>query len=173
MHLVEQVIVRLNDRALRDHALQSAPLLLDASPSFLDLLVDCDWGLGSRHGQLSWRSAATTVWRRLGSIVWNRCLGTKLKVFRFPADQKLSARSHVQVLYELAPVIADVISSHCHGTCAREDFVRACVSGEWEDAKVMVEGMLAEPWHLTGYQEKRLHEFLALLQLNQGVLVPQ
>ena len=79
----------------------------------------------------------------------------------------------MQVLYELAPVIADVISSHCQGTCAREDFVRACVSGEWDDAKVMVEGMLAEPWHLTGYQEKRLHEFLALLQLNQGVLVPQ
>ena len=79
----------------------------------------------------------------------------------------------MQVLYELAPVIADVISAHCQGTSAREDFVRACVSGEWDDAKVMVEGMLAEHWHLTGYQEKRLHEFLALLQLNQGVLVPQ
>lgn len=53
----------------------------------------------------------------------------------------------MQVLYERALVVADVISAHCHGTCAREDFVRACVSGEWNDAKAMVEGMLAEPWH--------------------------
>ena len=79
----------------------------------------------------------------------------------------------MQVLYELAPVIADVISAHCQGTCARKEFVRACVHGEWDDAKVMVEGMLAEPWHLTGHQETRLREFLEILQLNQGVLVHQ
>jgi hypothetical protein len=99
--------------------------------------------------------------------------GTKAHVVRFPAGQGLSMRSEVQVIYELAPVIADVISAHCRGTCARKDFVRACVSEEWDDAKVMVEGMLAEPWHLTGYQEKRLREFLELLQLNQGILVAQ
>jgi hypothetical protein len=29
----------------------------------------------------------------------------------------------------------------------------------------MVEGMLAEPWHLVGYQEDRLREFLELLQV--------
>jgi hypothetical protein len=29
----------------------------------------------------------------------------------------------------------------------------------------MVEGMLAEPWHLRGYQETRLREFLELLKL--------
>ena len=36
--------------------------------------------------------------------------------------------------------------------------------------RIMVEGMLAEPWHLQGYQESRLREFLALLHLNQGTL---
>jgi len=76
----------------------------------------------------------------------------------------------VQVLYELAPVIADVISAHCRGTGARKAFVRACVHGDWDDARIMVEGMLAEPWHLQGYQESRLREFLALLHLNQGTL---
>ena len=79
----------------------------------------------------------------------------------------------MQVLYERALVVADVISAHCHGTCAREDFVRACVSGEWNDAKAMVEGMLAEPWHLIGYQEHRLREFLEILQLRDGTLVHQ
>jgi hypothetical protein len=79
----------------------------------------------------------------------------------------------VQVLYERALVIADVISAHCHGTHARDDFVRACVSGEWNDAKVMVEGMLAEPWHLIGYQEHRLREFLEILQSRDGTLAHQ
>jgi hypothetical protein len=32
----------------------------------------------------------------------------------------------------------------------------------------MIEGMLAEPWHLRGHQEARLREFLRLLQLNGG-----
>jgi hypothetical protein len=32
----------------------------------------------------------------------------------------------------------------------------------------MVEGMLAEPWHLKGHQESRLREFLELVQVNQG-----
>jgi hypothetical protein len=80
-------------------------------------------------------------------------------------------RSDVQALYELAPVIAEVISAHCPGTRARGDFVRACVHGEWDNAEVMVEGMLAEPWHLTGYQEIRLREFLEILQLNRGTLM--
>ena len=79
----------------------------------------------------------------------------------------------MQVLYQLAPVIADVIEAHCQGTCARGDFVHACIAGEWEDAKAMVEGMLAEPWHLRGYQEGRLREFLAILQLQRGGLVEQ
>ena len=37
----------------------------------------------------------------------------------------------------------------------------------------MVEGMLAEPWHLIGYQENRLREFLALLQMEEGALAIQ
>lgn len=69
----------------------------------------------------------------------------------------------MRALYELAPVIADVIGAHCPGTNARADFVRACVHGHWDEAKGMVEGMLAEPWVLRGYQENRLREFLALL----------
>ena len=31
------------------------------------------------------------------------------------------------------------------------------------ETKCMVEGMLAEPWHLRGYQEIRLREFLDLV----------
>jgi hypothetical protein len=33
----------------------------------------------------------------------------------------------------------------------------------------MVEGMLAEPWHLQGYQENRLQEFLELVQVHDGI----
>jgi hypothetical protein len=68
----------------------------------------------------------------------------------------------MQAVYELAPVIADVISAHCPpGT--RKEFMRACLQGQWTEAKSMVEGMLAEPWHLRGHQEARLRDFLELL----------
>jgi len=76
----------------------------------------------------------------------------------------------MQSVYELAPVIADVISAHCPGTTAREHFVRACLGGHWYEAKSMIEGMLAEPWHLRGYQENRLREFLELLKLDRGAV---
>ena len=76
----------------------------------------------------------------------------------------------MQALYQMAPVIADVISAHCPGTRARRDFVRACMHDEWEEAREMVEGMLAEPWHLRGHQETRLREFLEMLLLRQGGL---
>jgi hypothetical protein len=66
-------------------------------------------------------------------------------------------------VYDLAPVIADVISAHCPGTTAREHFLRACLGGHWYEAKSMIEGMLAEPWYLRGYQELRLREFLAVI----------
>jgi hypothetical protein len=72
----------------------------------------------------------------------------------------------VQIVYELAPVIATIISAHCPGTRAREDFVRACVHADWNEAACMIEGMLAEPWHLRGHQEARLREFLQILRLN-------
>jgi hypothetical protein len=74
----------------------------------------------------------------------------------------------VQAVYELAPMIATIISAHCPGTRAREDFVRACVHSDWSEAASMIEGMLAEPWHLRGHQETRLREFLQILRLNQG-----
>jgi hypothetical protein len=79
----------------------------------------------------------------------------------------------MQVVYQLTPLIAAIISGHCPGTHAREEFVSACVRGDWAEAKVMVEGMLAEPWHLIGHQESRLREFLDLLRLEEGVLVRQ
>jgi hypothetical protein len=79
----------------------------------------------------------------------------------------------MQVVHELAPVIAEVISAHCPGTRARDQFMQACMHGEWTDATAMIEGMLAEPWHLKGYQESRLRQFLELLQLKQGVLMRQ
>ena len=75
----------------------------------------------------------------------------------------------MQVVYELAPLIADIISSHCPGTRARAEFVGACVRGDWEEASEMVEGMLAEPQYLRGYQETRLREFLQLVQVRQGI----
>ena len=71
----------------------------------------------------------------------------------------------MQAAYDLARVIADVISAHCPGTSARQIFIHACFLGDWEEAKSMVEGMLAEPWVLRGYQEARLSEFLALLSV--------
>lgn len=70
-------------------------------------------------------------------------------------------------VYDLAPVIADVISAHCPGTSARNEFMRACLHGHWDDARSMIEGMLAEPWHLRGYQEDRLREFLMLMPVAQ------
>ena len=76
----------------------------------------------------------------------------------------------MQIVYELAPVIADIISAHCPGTGAREEFLRACVHGHWNEATEMAQGMLAEPWHLKGYQEARLQEFLELTQVGQGRL---
>jgi len=41
----------------------------------------------------------------------------------------------MQVVYELAPVIAEVISAHCPGTSARQVFIRACFRGDWAEAK--------------------------------------
>jgi len=74
----------------------------------------------------------------------------------------------MQAAYKLLPVIADIIAAHCPGTAARDSFVRACLRGHWEEAEGMIEGMLAEPWHLRGYQENRLAEFLELMRLCQG-----
>lgn len=74
----------------------------------------------------------------------------------------------MRALYELVPVIADVIAAHCPGTNARRRFVRACLNGRWDEAGIMIEGMLAEPWHLKGYQEDRLREFLEIVQLDRG-----
>jgi hypothetical protein len=65
-------------------------------------------------------------------------------------------------VYEVAPIIADIIRAHCAGS-ARADFMQACLHGQWHEARSMVEGMLAEPWFLRGYQENRLREFLELL----------
>jgi hypothetical protein len=66
-------------------------------------------------------------------------------------------------IYELALVVADIISAHCPGTSARARFLNACISTEWDEAASMIEGMLAEPWHLRGHQEGRLRDFLKLL----------
>ena len=71
-------------------------------------------------------------------------------------------------LFKLAPVIADVISSHCPASSARERFIRACLSLEWSEARSMIEGMLAEPWVLKGAQERRLREFLSLIPEQDG-----
>ena len=74
----------------------------------------------------------------------------------------------MELIFELAPVIADVISSHCPGSSVREHFVRACLSLEWSEARSMIEGMLAEPWVLKGAQERRLREFLSRIPDQDG-----
>jgi hypothetical protein len=74
----------------------------------------------------------------------------------------------MQLVYEVVPVVAEIISAHCPGTGAREQFVRACIHGEWNEANAMIDGMLAEPWHLRWYQEALLREFRELLQLDRG-----
>ena len=71
----------------------------------------------------------------------------------------------VERLYEIVHVIADVISSHCPGTTARNRFLRACLGTDWDEVRAMIDGMLAEPWHLRGHQEKRLREFLQLIPI--------
>ena len=73
----------------------------------------------------------------------------------------------MQALDKLVLVIAEIIAAHCAGTRAREEFVQACLRAQWAEAQAMVEGMLAEPWHLVGYQESRLREFLDLLRAAQ------
>ena len=78
----------------------------------------------------------------------------------------------MQAIYALAPVVAEIIASHCPRTRARDDFVRACVHGDWGEVGAMVEGMLAEPWHLVGYQENRLRQFLAVLHLEAPSAAP-
>jgi hypothetical protein len=69
----------------------------------------------------------------------------------------------MQPVYELAPVIGAIISAHCPNTGAEQAFMRACIREQWDEATAMVEGMLAEPWHLRGYQEGQLREFLELV----------
>ena len=71
-------------------------------------------------------------------------------------------------VYDLALVIAEIISVHCPGTSARERFLQACIATDWGEAVSMIEGMLAEPWHLRGYQERRLREFLDLICAARG-----
>jgi hypothetical protein len=46
----------------------------------------------------------------------------------------------MQLVYDVVPVIAEIISAHCPGTGAREQFVRACIHGEWNEANEMVMG---------------------------------
>ena len=49
----------------------------------------------------------------------------------------------MQAVYELTPVIAAIISGQCPGTRAREELMSACIHSDWDEARVMVEGMVA------------------------------
>ena len=74
----------------------------------------------------------------------------------------------LRTIFDLAPVIADIIGSHCPRTRARRDFLRACINEDWEEVHAMVEGMLAEPWYLRGYQAVRLREFLTICEADRS-----
>ncbi len=76
----------------------------------------------------------------------------------------------MRTIFQLVPVIADIIAAHCPHTVARRSFMRACIHEDWQEAKGMVQGMLAEPWLLRGYQETRLREFLELLPDTEAVV---
>jgi len=78
----------------------------------------------------------------------------------------------MRTLDQLVLVIAEIIAAHCAGTRARDEFVQACLRAQWDEAQAMVEGMLAEPWHLIGHQETRLREFLKLLLVAQDEMQP-
>jgi hypothetical protein len=39
----------------------------------------------------------------------------------------------MSAVYELALVIAEVIYAHCPGTSARERFLHACISADWDE----------------------------------------
>jgi hypothetical protein len=75
----------------------------------------------------------------------------------------------VLAIYNLVPMIADMISAHCPGTSARDRFLQACLGDDWDEVRAMTEGMLAEPWHLRSRQEIRLREFLNLVLFAQAV----
>jgi hypothetical protein len=72
----------------------------------------------------------------------------------------------MQTIYELAPVIANVIAAQ-NGPTARGHFLRVCVHGHFHEARSIIEGVLAEPEHLRGHQETRLREFLELMPLER------
>jgi hypothetical protein len=71
--------------------------------------------------------------------------------------------SSMPAIYEFALVIAEIIRAHSPGTSARERFLQACIGTDWDEAASMIDGMLAEAWHLRGHQERRLREFLDLI----------
>jgi hypothetical protein len=93
--------------------------------------------------------------------------GTELLLVRSYLGFNSQFEVHVRAVYEFAPVIADVIAAHCPGT-TRDRFLQACLRGDWGEARSMVEGMLAEPWLLRGYQEDRLRDFLELLPAGEA-----
>jgi hypothetical protein len=73
----------------------------------------------------------------------------------------------MQAVYELAPVIGEIIAAHRPRSHARDEFMRACWYGHWDEAVDMAQSVLAEPQHLRGYQGDRLREFLELTQVAQ------
>jgi len=73
-------------------------------------------------------------------------------------------------VYDAALVIAEVICAHCPGTSARQRFLQACISTDWDEVGSMIDGMLAEPWFLRGFQdqERQLREFLELISAERA-----
>ena len=69
----------------------------------------------------------------------------------------IQSRAAHAVVYKLVPVIADIVSAHCWGTRAGEEYVRACVHAHWDQAAEMTMG--------GGFQGPRLREFPELLQM--------
>ena len=70
----------------------------------------------------------------------------------FPAAL-LDASRQTSLVVAMVPVIAGIIGAHCASTRARDEFVQAYLRAGWTEAQAMVQGMLAEPWHLIGHLE--------------------
>ena len=112
-----------------------------------------------RH-ETPWRLAACLP------IEQSTCLYAIKKYEELSVTLRCDAVQHPRsgvLRFDLAPVIADIIGSHCPRTHARRDFLRACFQEDWKEVHAMVEGMLAEPWYLRGYQAVPLREFLTML----------
>jgi len=130
--------------------------------------------VASVRGRLSdWLGTSVRLSALLATLI-GALDATAATSLQYPTGTQVEASSSIHIavegmidpkLYEVVLVIGDIITAHCPHTAARSEFIRACLAADWHEAASMIEGMLAEPWHLKGRQEARLREFYDQLTL--------